>query len=234
MSFMSSMKMYRAYIVVLGCAVENDGTPSPWLEARIRKAMEVYSEIAISQGSEAAVVIMTGAAVSSRHVEADVMKSWVLNQQTHPSEPSYDEKLRVANAEVYMAARQLQPALTLPSEGSILTETTARDTPQNCFNSAKMIAKMHRAPCILQEAPTVYVITNEFHLPRATLLMRRSLRHFGLDCATCIGIGAEAPFLEGANRELRHTREKLLIVSDAAKLESICSTHGSVQSSTSS
>ena len=54
-------------IVVLGCAVRPDGTPSPALERRIRGGVELFRQ------GRAGVIVMTGGAVANVHVEAHVM-----------------------------------------------------------------------------------------------------------------------------------------------------------------
>lgn len=60
-------------IIVLGCAANQDGTPSPILRSRVEKGVELWRKGYANR------LILTGAAVANASVEADVMEQLTIS-----------------------------------------------------------------------------------------------------------------------------------------------------------
>ena len=75
---MPTKKMYDA-IVVAGCKVRSDGTPSLALQARTKKAIELY------EMGYATKIIFTGGSIDNRPTEARTAKNYALSVSNIPN-----------------------------------------------------------------------------------------------------------------------------------------------------
>jgi uncharacterized SAM-binding protein YcdF (DUF218 family) len=74
-------------IVVLGCAVNDDGTPTPQLAERIRAAAAYYFDVTTGGDEKSdAIVMPTGGAVKNQHVEAHVIRDGLVRDYGVPAD----------------------------------------------------------------------------------------------------------------------------------------------------
>lgn len=101
-------------IILLGYPAKKDGTPSPIMTERIKKAAELY------RGGIAPTVICSGAAVANQFAEADVMARELAKLGVPASDILRDTKARdtyenLANSKQIMQSRGLKTAVVVSS-----------------------------------------------------------------------------------------------------------------------
>ena len=137
-------------IVVLGCAVQEDGTPSPLLLWRLEAASAHFDKLVAASGGDRSEITIytTGGAVKNKWEEGTVMREWLLanNKNIDPNQ--------------------------------VIAETRAVDTLTNFENVADIVATNKSNHATKSEAGdkeeeggVVYLITSKFHVARARLLL---------------------------------------------------------------
>lgn len=112
---------HAAVIVVFGCLVEDDGTPSPSLRDRLQAALELAKEY--PQAS----IIASGGAVSSKYPEAEFIRDWLVDKGVEEARISVDTAARdtVGNAmfvEQWLRERDV---------GNVIIDTSTYHSPRS-------------------------------------------------------------------------------------------------------
>lgn len=237
------------FIAVLGCAVNKDGTPTKQLESRLRKSLQVYTNIVSGRPQPEDVwVIVSGAGVLNNYVEGQVMRAWLISERQTPTQPSWEsdvlsldeesvsilaEKAGVAVsdkegvANMFRSSEKLAPSLCYPPDDHIIAETNATDTVENCMYTIEIINKIIETELAKTSRPPLtscqlFLVTSEFHIARASLICKRciaSLLTKRLPLSLFMPIGAEGHRTSQEARAQRRIREKMLIVTDSAKMD---------------
>jgi uncharacterized SAM-binding protein YcdF (DUF218 family) len=94
----------RHAVVVFGCAVLKDGTPSPALQRRLERALEA------ALADPAALVVVSGGAVASDHPEGRVMRDWLVARGIPPQRIVVEDQARFTLENAELVAPLLQRA----------------------------------------------------------------------------------------------------------------------------
>ena len=94
----------RHAIVVFGCAVLDDGTPSPALARRLERAFEA------ALADPSALVVVSGGAVASAHPEGQVMRRWLTARGLAPQRILVEDQARFTLENAELVAPMLKRA----------------------------------------------------------------------------------------------------------------------------
>jgi hypothetical protein len=150
---MRSVRPFPQHIIlVYGCAIEADGTPSLRLQWRLAVAAQRYHELVAANppdpatGAARVLMFTSGGAVKNEWAEGAVMREWLI---AHCGVP--------------------------PS--AITPETKAVDTITNNERVLELIHAEWPDRGKTAPLPEVYLVTSEFHITRARALAMRSFGH---------------------------------------------------------
>eukprot|EP00331_Platyophrya_macrostoma_P021458 CAMPEP_0176448474 /NCGR_PEP_ID=MMETSP0127-20121128/25803_1 /TAXON_ID=938130 /ORGANISM="Platyophrya macrostoma, Strain WH" /LENGTH=254 /DNA_ID=CAMNT_0017835427 /DNA_START=36 /DNA_END=800 /DNA_ORIENTATION=+ len=163
-------------IVVLGCTVLPDGSPSDWLTDRLEAAITVVTSIvsSIRPNSTDPIVInmfLTGGAVKSEITEASCMRHWLMTRLS--SEHSF-EVTKLTDAENCLQH------LCVPVKIIFHEEAAAQDTLDNMVFTLRLIFGNEECSkhCFSSTFDSkIILITSDFHLGRSLKLLSQELTH---------------------------------------------------------
>ncbi len=78
--------MDRDYMIILGCGIRADGTPTPLLQGRLNKAIEFYYRQLNETGKELRFVVSGGQGSDEKISESDCMRRYLLQHGIRPEQ----------------------------------------------------------------------------------------------------------------------------------------------------